>query len=66
MKKPDGSYRTYDQMVAENIPLRYAGIWSDSHICTFCDENGQGKPFSTYQYGLFMSEVAVDVKTGAR
>jgi aldehyde oxidoreductase len=27
MKKPDGTYRTYDEMVAEKIPLRYDGKW---------------------------------------
>jgi len=25
MKKPDGTFRTYDEMVKENIPLRYGG-----------------------------------------
>jgi aldehyde oxidoreductase len=30
-----------------------------------CDENGQGKPFAIYMYGVFMAEVAVNTKTGA-
>ena len=63
MKKPDGGYRTYDEMVAENIPVRYSGKWAAS-MNVFCDENAQGKPFAVYMYGVFMSEVAVDVKTG--
>jgi aldehyde oxidoreductase len=63
MKKPGGGVRTYDEMIAEKIPVRYEGKWAAS-ICTACDENAQGKPFSVYMYGVFMSEVAVDVKTG--
>jgi aldehyde oxidoreductase len=63
MRKPDGSYRTHAAMVAENIPLKYSGKWTAS-MCSPCDENGQGNPFPVYMYGVFMSEVAVDVKTG--
>ena len=63
MKKPDGTYRTYDEMKAENIPLKYSGKWTAS-MCTPCDENGQGNPFPVYMYGVFMAEVAVDTKTG--
>jgi aldehyde oxidoreductase len=63
MRKPDGAYRTYDEMKAENIPLRYSGKWAAS-MCSACDENAQGKPFAVYMYGVFMSEAAVEVKTG--
>jgi aldehyde oxidoreductase len=63
MQKPDGKYRSYEQMKAENIPLKYSGKWTAS-MCTPCDENGQGNPFSVYMYGVFMAEVAVDTKTG--
>jgi aldehyde oxidoreductase len=63
MRKSDGSYRSYDEMVAENIPLRYSGKWAASN-CSACDENAQGKPFAVYMYGAFMAEVAVEVKTG--
>lgn len=64
MKKPDGTYRTYDEMVAENLPLRYNGQWVAS-ACTACGmEDAQGNPFSTYMYELFMPEVEVDMKTG--
>lgn len=27
MRKPDGTFRTYDEMVAENIPTFYEGTW---------------------------------------
>ncbi|MEW6697756.1 MAG: molybdopterin-dependent aldehyde oxidoreductase [Bacillota bacterium] len=62
MKKADGTYRTYDEMLAEGIPLKYVGKWAAP--CTACDENGQGNPFPTYMYGVFLAEVEVDTKTG--
>ncbi len=63
MRKPDGTYRTYEEMKAENIPLRYEGKWAAS-MCTPCDENSQGSPFPVYMYGVFMAEVTVDTTTG--
>ncbi|MDR3763899.1 MAG: molybdopterin-dependent oxidoreductase [Acidobacteriota bacterium] len=64
MRKPDGTYRTYDEMVAENIPLRYDGKWVASD-CTACDPNTcQGKPFPVYMYELFLPEVEVNMKNG--
>ncbi len=63
MRKSDGTYRTYEEMKAENIPLRYDGKWAAS-MCTPCDENGQGSPFPVYMYGVFMAEVTVDTQSG--
>ncbi|MBN1286579.1 MAG: molybdopterin-dependent oxidoreductase [Anaerolineae bacterium] len=63
MKKPDGGFRTYAEMVAENLPLRYEGKWTAS-MNTNCDANAQGAPFAVYMYGVFMAEVDVEVKTG--
>ncbi len=63
MKKADGSFRTYDEMVAENIPLRHIGKWSTS-MNTDCNEKAQGNPFAVYMYGVFMAEVAVDTTNG--
>lgn len=63
MRKPDGSFRTYQEMVAEGLPLRYEGKWAAS-MATNCDENAQGAPFAVYMYGVFMAEVDVDVTTG--
>jgi aldehyde oxidoreductase len=62
MKKKGGGFRTYKEMKDENIPLSYTGSWTAP--ATACDENGQGNPFSTHMYGVFMAEVAVDVATG--
>ncbi len=63
MRKPDGSFRTFAEMKAENIPLKYSGKWTAS-MCTACDENGQGSPFPVYMYGVFMAEVTVNTATG--
>ena len=64
MKKADGTYRTYEEMVAENIPTKYDGSWTAT-MCSNCSmETAQGNPFSTYMYELFMPEVAVDLATG--
>ncbi len=62
LKKAGGGYRTYGEMVAEKIPTKYNGKWSAS--ANPCDENGQGRPFCCYMYGVFLAEVAVDISTG--
>jgi aldehyde oxidoreductase len=62
MRKSDGSFRTYDEMKAENITTSYDGKWTAP--ATNCDENGQGAPFAVYMYGVFMAEVAVETATG--
>ncbi|AQS58103.1 molybdopterin-dependent aldehyde oxidoreductase [Desulforamulus ferrireducens] len=65
LQKEDGTYMTYDEAVANNLPLKYVGKWSTAaDNCTACDENAQGKPFATYMYGVFLAEVEVDTKTG--
>ncbi len=63
MRKADGSYRTYDEMLAEDLPLKYEGKWTTPN--TACDVGtGQGDPFPTYMYGVLLAEVAVDITTG--
>ena len=49
-------------MQADNLPTRYSGKWTAP--AKACDENGQGEPFSCYMYGVFMSEVAVELESG--
>ena len=64
MKKPDGAYRTYAEMVAEKIPLVYDGKWVAA-ACTACSaETAQGEPFPVYMYEVFMPEVEVDMESG--
>ena len=62
MKKADGSFYTYAEMVENKIPTRANGKWTAP--CTDCDENGQGNPFACYMYGVFLAEVAVELATG--
>jgi aldehyde oxidoreductase len=63
MKKADGTFRTFEEMVAENKPVRYIGQWTAP--ATPPDlETSQGDPFTVYQYGVFLAEVEVDTKTG--
>lgn len=61
--RQNGSFRSYDQMVADGLPLRYTGKWTASKA-TNCDENAQGAPFAVYMYAVFLAEVAVDTKNG--
>ncbi|WP_147820878.1 molybdopterin-dependent aldehyde oxidoreductase [Salidesulfovibrio onnuriiensis] len=62
MRKSDGSFRTYKEMIDEKIAVKYNGKWTAP--ATECDANGQGKPFACYMYGLTMAEVAVETATG--
>lgn len=67
MKKPDGTYRTYDEMKAEGIPTKYVGNWSCTAIKGLVrpDPNtGIGDPSPAYTYCLNMAEVEVDTATG--
>ena len=63
LKKADGGYRSYAEQVAAKELTHFVGKWAASNN-TNCDENAQGKPFAVYMYGMFMSEVAVNTKTG--
>ncbi len=66
MKKDDGTYRTYDEMVAEGIETKVLGQW----VATACADRpidqatAQGDPFSVYMYTLFLPEVCVDTESG--
>jgi aldehyde oxidoreductase len=62
MKKPDGTFRTYEEMVADGLELLYHGKWTAP--ANDCDANGQGNPFCCYMYGVFLSLVSVDTATG--
>ncbi len=63
MQKSDGSFRTYDEMVAEKLPLKYNGSWTaPASDCNL--ETSQGSPFCCYMYGVFLMKVAVDTATG--
>ena len=64
MRKPDGTYRTYDEMVEENIPTRYSGLQVWPHNEKLDDNTGFGKYPPDQSYAGFVAEVAVDTETG--
>ena len=66
MRKEDGTYRTYDEMVAEGIPTRYDGSFSTPQgaTCELSANDGQGRMFDACLYNIFMAEVEVDLNTG--
>ena len=67
MRKPDGTYRTYDEMVAEGLPTRFEEKYSNTVITDLVATNyntGNGDHMPGYNYMLFLAEVEVDTKTG--
>jgi aldehyde oxidoreductase len=67
MRKPDGTYRSYDEMIAEGIPTKYEGKYQNTSVPGLCrlDPNtGIGDPTPAYTYCLNMAEVEVDTATG--
>jgi len=63
LKKPDGTYRTYDEVIKEGLPVRYEGKWSVPGVAQDV-VTGQGQPFTNFMYGVLLSEVSVDTETG--
>ena len=55
MRKEDGTFRTYEEMAAEGIPLRYTGTAEMSSLgLSKLDPNtGIGDPYEFYMYGVF-------------
>lgn len=67
MLKPDGTYRTYDEMVAEGIETKYLGKYENTSVPGLCrlDPNtGIGDPTPACTYCLNLAEVEVDTATG--
>ncbi|WP_088225443.1 molybdopterin-dependent aldehyde oxidoreductase [Desulfosporosinus sp. FKB] len=63
LKKEDGTFRTYEEMIAENLPVYFQGAWTaPASECNV--ETGQGNPFAVYMYGAFLAQVEVDITTG--
>lgn len=66
MRKPDGSFRTYEEMVAEGIPTKYSGVFDTTPITIDLDPNtGVGDPTPEHNYAMFLVEVEVDTDSGA-
>ncbi len=67
MRKPDGTYRTYDEMVKEGIPTKYEGTYettATAGLCRLDPNTGVGDPTPAYTYALNLAEVEVNTKTG--
>lgn len=67
MRKEDGSYRTYEEMVAEGIDTKYEAKYENSVIPGLkpLDQNtGIGNPTASRIYGFNLAEVEVDTVTG--
>jgi aldehyde oxidoreductase len=66
MRKPDGTYRTYDEMVAENIPTKYIGrhVVASEKTHLVDDLLGVGRNVPEFNYIVMVAEVEVEVKTG--
>lgn len=73
MRKPDGTYRTYDEMVAEGIPTLYEGytqakvLHADgtTEVCSGNDKDtGLGKPFGFHMFAVNLAMVSVNMETG--
>ncbi|NLB29200.1 MAG: molybdopterin-dependent oxidoreductase, partial [Clostridiales bacterium] len=67
MRKADGTYRTYDEMVAEGIPTKYLGHYDQSNIGLppgLNPNTGEGEKNSLYMYVVNVCQIEVDVNTG--
>ena len=65
MRKEDGTYRTYDEMVSEGIPTKYHGVSETLTKGVPIDpKTGVGDPNNCMNYGTFMAIVEVDKHTG--
>ncbi|MDY0094118.1 MAG: molybdopterin-dependent oxidoreductase [Candidatus Vecturithrix sp.] len=67
MRKKDGTFRTYDEMVQEGIPTKYEGKFMNTvtpGLSRLDPNTGIGDPTPAFTYALNLAEVAVDTKTG--
>jgi aldehyde oxidoreductase len=67
MRKGDGTFRTYDEMISENIPTYYIGHYDqfDAGLSMGLDPNtGEGEKNPTYMYSVNTCLVEVDRETG--
>jgi aldehyde oxidoreductase len=65
MRKENGAFRTYGEMIAGGIQVKYMGAYSTTSLCTMIDEKtGQMNPFVAYMYAVYISEVEVEIATG--
>jgi aldehyde oxidoreductase len=67
MRKPDGTYRTYNEMAAEGIATKYTGVYSSAGMpgISLPDPNtGLGRDCVLYAYAVMLAEVTVELQSG--
>jgi len=65
MKKFDGTFRTYDEMIEEDIPVKYEGAWMAGPKYTgLSADTGQGDPMPDHNYIVSVACVEVEEATG--
>ena len=65
MRKEDGTFRTYDEMVAEGIPTLYKGYWASINERKNLDPNdGTGDPMQDQNCIVHVTRLEVDPATG--
>ncbi|NLT39226.1 MAG: molybdopterin-dependent oxidoreductase [Clostridiales bacterium] len=66
MRKADGTFRTYDEMVAEGIPTKYVGHHSNYGTADpgLNPNTGEGEKNTEFMYAVNAALVEVDVTTG--
>lgn len=67
MRKEDGTFRTYKEMVADNLPTKYKGISTTNNnesIVNIDPDTGVGNASPQANYLIVLSEVEVDIETG--
>ncbi|MBQ3276752.1 MAG: molybdopterin-dependent oxidoreductase [Oscillospiraceae bacterium] len=73
MRKEDGTFRTYQEMVAEGIPTKYEHTYACDEfvdprtglpLCGLDPNTGIGDPTAAFTYAFFLAEVEVDTATG--
>ena len=67
MRKADGGFRSYAEMVAEKLPLKYTGRYETAvtpGLSRLDPNTGIGNPSPAYTYALNLAEVEVAADTG--
>lgn len=66
MTKEDGTFRTYNEMIAEGRPVAYNGYYTNEHLplTPYGRYEARGDEFPTLMYGVVLAEVEVDTATG--
>lgn len=64
MRKEDGTYRTYDEMVEEGLPTEFIGAFTQPTNPKLNENDGFGKFPPDQSYAGFVAEVEVNESTG--